>query len=338
MKRVLCFALSVCLVFSGCGNNGDVQNIDIPQDAKSIVDSLVDAAYPIDNIIVYTEETDTNNLLGRPGGYLSKVSFADTRCEQYDSDSPVGGTVEVFDKKADCDKRKEYIEEIAESMPMFQQYIYQYDNALVRFDTELTPSQAEEYNKALAALFSGEEIAPYIAAISPIPIITAPDPVEPVDTPYEEPVAAPTPSIPPPPIATGVVKGEEVNMRSGPGTDYDIVQKISQPAVVELWEQHGDWYAVTVAGVAGYLRQDFITMDGQDAAAKAPEGTPIAQSAPVPEPAPGPSQSSGGTVYWVPNGGVYHSTPNCSTLSNSDTVLSGAISESGKPRGCKRCH
>ena len=50
------------------------------------------------------------------------------------------------------------------------------------------------------------------------------------------------------------------------------------------------------------------------------------------------SNYAGGTVYWVPNGKVYHSTPNCSTLSRSKTIYSGTISESGKSRGCKRCY
>ena len=44
-----------------------------------------------------------------------------------------------------------------------------------------------------------------------------------------------------------------------------------------------------------------------------------------------------GTVYWVPGGTVWHSTPDCSTLSRSKTILSGSIAESGKPRGCYVC-
>lgn len=47
---------------------------------------------------------------------------------------------------------------------------------------------------------------------------------------------------------------------------------------------------------------------------------------------------SGQTVYWVKNGKVYHSTPNCSSLSRSKNIRSGTISQSGKPRGCKNCY
>lgn len=43
------------------------------------------------------------------------------------------------------------------------------------------------------------------------------------------------------------------------------------------------------------------------------------------------------TVYWVPNGKVWHTTQNCSTLSRSHDIRSGTIEESGKSRCCKKC-
>ena len=46
---------------------------------------------------------------------------------------------------------------------------------------------------------------------------------------------------------------------------------------------------------------------------------------------------SGQTVYWVKNGKVYHSTPDCTSLSRSKNIQSGTISQSGKSRGCKNC-
>lgn len=49
-------------------------------------------------------------------------------------------------------------------------------------------------------------------------------------------------------------------------------------------------------------------------------------------------QNTSTTVYWVPNGEVYHSTPDCSTLKRSKNIYSGTVSESGKSRPCKVCH
>ena len=45
-----------------------------------------------------------------------------------------------------------------------------------------------------------------------------------------------------------------------------------------------------------------------------------------------------GTVYWTPNGSVYHKTKNCPTLSRSRTIYSGSVSSCPKPRPCKVCY
>lgn len=47
---------------------------------------------------------------------------------------------------------------------------------------------------------------------------------------------------------------------------------------------------------------------------------------------------SGGIVYWVSSGEVYHSTSSCRSLSRSKNIYSGSIAESGKDRPCKICY
>lgn len=44
-----------------------------------------------------------------------------------------------------------------------------------------------------------------------------------------------------------------------------------------------------------------------------------------------------GTVYWTPNGSVWHIDPNCPSLARSKVVNSGTVEQSGKSRGCKKC-
>lgn len=117
--------------------------------ASEIVLALQDAGLPIDNIIEYTAETDPNESLGRPGSYTQKVNFADTRLDQYDSSDPQGGTVEVFENKEDATNRREYVEEISETMPVIGYYCYQVDNVLLRVQYNLTPTEAAEYEAAL---------------------------------------------------------------------------------------------------------------------------------------------------------------------------------------------
>ena len=52
---------------------------------------------------------------------------------------------------------------------------------------------------------------------------------------------------------------------------------------------------------------------------------------------PTPTTNTTGTVYWTPNGKSYHSTPNCSTLKRSKTILSGPKSSCPKSDPCNVC-
>lgn len=115
--------------------------------AEDIVNALKEKNENIGKVVVYTAETDTNNLLGRPNQYISKVNFADNRISQefVDENDAKGGTIEVFTNKEDMKKRKEYIEQISSSASMFAQYIYSKGNALLRIEKDLTPEQAKEY-------------------------------------------------------------------------------------------------------------------------------------------------------------------------------------------------
>lgn len=177
MKKIsLLLVVCLCLLFGfGCGNTSssseDSNNNDIQQEqqrdseklditkmtAEEIVNVFVESGLPITKIIVYDEETDENELLGRPNQYTSKVNFADDRAEQFDIEvNPVGGSVEVFNNKDDAKARHDYLDGIGKSSSLFAQYLYLYDNVLLRIDYNLTPSQAEQYEKAFISLQNGE--------------------------------------------------------------------------------------------------------------------------------------------------------------------------------------
>ena len=72
---------------------------------------------------------------------------------------------------------------------------------------------------------------------------------------------------------------------------------------------------------------------------KASDGDPADRSVPAQTEAPNNyyADNTSATVYWTPNGTVWHIDPKCSTLARSKTILSGTIAESGKPRGCMVC-
>ena len=103
-------------------------------------------------MIAYDEDTDPNGILGRPGEYISKADFSDTRIEQYSDDNLIGGTIEVFENKGDCQDRADYLSALSDpSMGAFgvNEYIYTYDYAVFRVSYDLTPEQAEEYHQQM---------------------------------------------------------------------------------------------------------------------------------------------------------------------------------------------
>ena len=118
--------------------------------AGAVAEHLKAAGLPIDNIVVYTAETDPNHLLGRPGQYVSKAAFHDTRLQQ-GPDVANGGSIESFATSTDLENRKAYVEKIAKSSPLFAEYDYSAGLVLLRLSSTLTPDQAAVYQKALPA-------------------------------------------------------------------------------------------------------------------------------------------------------------------------------------------
>lgn len=66
---------------------------------------------------------------------------------------------------------------------------------------------------------------------------------------------------------TGKVNDNSVNVRSGAGTSNSIVGNISSPTAVTITGEAKDgsgnvWYKITYSGGSGYIRSDFVTLDG----------------------------------------------------------------------------
>lgn len=167
--------LTVCI--TACGNEKVKSNTDLvttttapevttvevktkditKMSAEEIISEFKDAGFPLGKILVYNEETDPNSLLGRPNQYTSKISFEDSRYEQFEGADPVGGTIEVFNNASDATSRYEYIDSLSKSSSLFAQYIYQYQNVLLRVSGKLTPSHANIYKAAFSSLSDGND-------------------------------------------------------------------------------------------------------------------------------------------------------------------------------------
>lgn len=134
---------------SNIADEPDVFEVVADEDAEAVANRLIEAGLPMAGLTSVTEETDSNNLLGRPGGYTSKVFFFDERYEGVGTPPSEQNTIEVFPSEEDATRRREYVDGIAKEMPMFTQYIVQSGNAVLRLNKALKPSEAAEYETAL---------------------------------------------------------------------------------------------------------------------------------------------------------------------------------------------
>lgn len=119
---------------------------------EEILESLKDAGLELEITEIFTEETDVNHALGRPGKYTGKADFAIGSVEK--------NTIETFANTADCDAREKYLSAYTDaSLGAFglNQYMYKADLAILRISYEITPTNAEEYGAAFYALMGTEK-------------------------------------------------------------------------------------------------------------------------------------------------------------------------------------
>lgn len=162
-KRIVAVVLAGTLAVSvtACGGSGGASDggkeatqteaepeyEELP-DSQNLAEQIKAANSNVGEIEAFDESTDPNGNLGRPGEYISKADFEDTRLDQY-GEYYTGGTIETFENESDCDNRYEYLKTMQDSsLGAFglNQYMYKYDKAIFRIEYDLTPDQAEEYH------------------------------------------------------------------------------------------------------------------------------------------------------------------------------------------------
>ncbi len=60
------------------------------------------------------------------------------------------------------------------------------------------------------------------------------------------------------PTGERVVTADELNVRSGPGTEFDVVEVLPHGAQVLTYFERGDWQYITYNGVAGYVHKAYL--------------------------------------------------------------------------------
>ncbi len=147
MKKIIAMVLMLCMTISlsACGESEP----KVEMTADISLTALKDTVSYVTEIVVYDESTDPNEKLGRPGNYIGKGDFFDSRLEETDGNA---GTIEFFSSKSDCTDRYEYLCKLSDpELGAFgtNQYIYKYDLAVFRVTFDLTPEQAAEYKTAM---------------------------------------------------------------------------------------------------------------------------------------------------------------------------------------------
>lgn len=126
--------------------------------AKELIAGLKEARMPIGKVVCYTEETDPNDLLGRPGGYKEKCDWQD-RLEEPVTDDVVGGSFEVFASQEAAIDMAECLKAFVGQGMLSTGYTWIVPEGgviVLRIDKELGSKWAAEYRKTAARLL-GEQ-------------------------------------------------------------------------------------------------------------------------------------------------------------------------------------
>ena len=152
--------------------------------------------------------------------------------------------------------------------------------------------------------------APALLAAHPTPV-SIPPAGEPSPTPDAEPT--PTATVKPTPKPTpeyallnikdtaGYIKGHEVNLRSGPGTDYKKVGEVDYHMTVTITAKTEEWYQIETEELTGFILKEFVGVGSIPTPTPTPK--PKAKATPkpkedapkaTPKPTPEPEIESGG--------------------------------------------
>jgi len=156
LRRVGAVGLAAATV--ACSNPstqgaGDQSSAPPPPTAQSAAEAIKAAVPEITRLIPLTETNDSNNLLGRPGGYTAAVVLVDPRsaglCDLAKPGADCGATVEQWPDQESAQRRADYLGQIRTTMPMLgTEWTIIKDNLLLRVTGDLTPSVEKSYEAA----------------------------------------------------------------------------------------------------------------------------------------------------------------------------------------------
>ena len=172
-KRLVITCVAIALAVTSCGSmdsadpdrnaasavkSGDASASSTPDSvatANTVATSIADAVPQVSKVVDLTEDTDTNNLLGRPNGYQAATVIVDSRtaCGTEGPGVACGAVIEQFSNRSAAQRRSDYIQRVlGEAQGLGQEYNTISGPLLLRVSGDLKPSAAkryeEEFNKA----------------------------------------------------------------------------------------------------------------------------------------------------------------------------------------------
>ncbi len=136
-------------------------------------------------------------------------------------------------------------------------------------------------------------VTPFVATPSPTPT-PSPSP-----TPTAEPSAPPTPAFTVEEIDNkkAYLNAGSANLRTGPGTEYDIIRELTGNAKLTVTGKCGEWLRVTAGEDGGFVLAEFIEYGSP------PTAKPTAKPSATPKPSASPSPSATAKPTDTPSGG-----------------------------------
>lgn len=147
MKRGWIAALLLALTACGGGSDGGGGSSASANESAAAIQSAVDSVTKTEDL---TEDTDSNDLLGRPDGYSAATVLYDSRAECLSGPGvDCGAVVEQWPDGDAAQERADYIKAIG--TPLANEYDYVSGALILRVSGTLKPSEAQEYEAAFGS-------------------------------------------------------------------------------------------------------------------------------------------------------------------------------------------
>ncbi len=138
----------------------------------------------------------------------------------------------------------------------------------IRTSPSTVPSATDGLNTGTAAQLSASPAVESEPSASPVP----------EDTPKAE--QEPEYTVKDMDDADGYVYAKSVNLRSGPGEEYEVIREYSQYRTLTVTGKSGDWYRVKVGSRSGFMLMEYVKLGEPPKSTPKPTATPKATKKP----------------------------------------------------------